>query len=169
MPYHFRPLTPDDARTMLGWRYPPPLDLYDADLDFMDENVESVLVPEFHYHTVLDGAGRMIGFCCFGEDAQVTGGDYGREAIDVGLSLDPALIGQGLGRDFLAAILALGRDLFAPSCFRATVVDFNRRSRRLFQRAGFLETQRFSPPNRPHLSFVVLERDEGTAVDPGAI
>lgn len=175
--FHFRLLTEDDARTMLAWRYPPPLDLYNADLAYMDENIDAVMTPEFHYYTVLDDAGQMIGFCCFGEDAQVTGGDYSRPAVDVGLSLDPALIGQGLGGPFLAAILDLGRTLFGPSpdtpapdgpkpflplggqrlLFRATVIDFNRRSRRLFEKAGFVQVQRFTSPRRPRHSFVVLE------------
>lgn len=158
--YRFRRFTPEDARTTLAWRYPPPLDLYDADPAYLKEDMASVLTPEFHYHAALDVQGRVVGFCCFGEDAQVTGGDYGRVATDVGLSLDPDLIGQGRGSRFLAAVLELGRDLFAPPRFRATVVDFNHRSRRLFERADFVQTQRFTPPGREHLAFVVLERNE---------
>lgn len=160
--FQFRPFTADDARTMLRWHYPPPLDLYDPDStpESLDADLAYLLNPAFHYHAAVDPAGRMMGFCSFGVDAQVPGGDYSRPALDIGLSLNPALIGQGLGDDFLAAILELSRDLFHPVRFRATVVDFNPRSRRLFERAGFHQTQTFHPPDRPELTFVVLEREE---------
>ena len=162
MIYRFHPFTPDDARAMLSWRYLPPLDLYNADSTpaSLDADVAYVLDPAFHYHAAVDPAGRMVGFCSFGEDAQVPGGDYSRPALDVGLSLNPGLIGQGLGDGFLAAVLDLSRELFHPDRFRATVVDFNRRSRRLLEKAGFRQTQTFHPPDRPQLTFVILEREE---------
>ncbi|MBP7964892.1 MAG: GNAT family N-acetyltransferase [Caldilineaceae bacterium] len=164
MIFTFRPFTADDARTMLSWRYPPPLDLYNINADTptpasLDADVAYLLSPAFHYHAALDATGHMMGFCCFGEDAQVPGGDYSRPALDIGLSLRPSLIGQGLGNNFLAAILDLGRELLHPVHFRATVVDFNPRSRRLFEKAGFRQTQTFHPPDRPQLTFVVLERE----------
>jgi len=162
MDYTFRPFTDADARTMLSWRYPPPLDLYNVDPrpETLDADVAYLLNPVFHYHAALDPTGRMMGFCSFGEDAQVPGGDYSRPALDIGLSLNPDLIGQGLGDGFLAAILDLSRDLFPLTRFRATVVDFNPRSCRLFEKAGFRQTQTFHPPDRPELTFVVLERGE---------
>ena len=162
MIFTFRPFTVDDARTMLGWRYPPPLDLYNVDPTpaSLDADVAYLLSPAFHYHAAVDSAGRMVGFCSFGEDAQVPGGDYSRPALDIGLSLNPSLIGQGLGDGFLAAILDLGREIFHPVRLRATVVDFNSRSRRLFEKAGFRQTQSFHPPDRLHLTFIVLEKLE---------
>jgi len=162
--YQFRPFTAAAARTMLSWRYPPPLDLYNFNPtpESLNADVAYLLDPAFHYHAAVDPAdpaGRMMGFCSFGEDAQVPGGDYSHPALDIGLSLAPSLIGQGLGDGLLAAILDLSRDLFHPARFRATVVDFNPRSRRLFEKAGFRQTQTFHPPDRPQLNFVILERD----------
>jgi RimJ/RimL family protein N-acetyltransferase len=108
--------------------------------------------------------GLLVGFCCFGADAQVPGGDYGlRNAVDVGLGMNPALVGRGLSHAFLAAVLGWGRQLFGPDFFRATVATINVRSQGMFSRAGFLITQRFHPPDNDTHEFLIMVRAEQEA------
>ena len=91
------------------------------------------------------------------DDAQVPGGDYSlRNAVDVGLGMNPALVGRGLSHGFLAAILDWGRQCFEPDYFRATVAGINLRSQGMFSRAGFFIIQRFRPPDNDIHEFLVM-------------
>lgn len=136
------PLDRAAAATVAGWRYPPPYDVYNLE--------DSAAVALFlsrrgrDYYQVRDGAGALLAFCCFGEEAQVPGGDYSAPALDVGLGLRPDLTGQGQGRRFLEAILAFGIEQFQPLNLRLTVAAFNARAIRLYTAAGFGEVERFT-------------------------
>ena len=68
------------------------------------EERENLLNPGYRYHAVLED-GELIGYCCFGEDAQVRGGTYREGELEVGWGMRPDLMGQGRGREFAAAIL----------------------------------------------------------------
>lgn len=133
----FAPITEEEARTVLRWRYPGMPLLNEPDDAEFETDVAALMRPEYNYYAAHDETGRLVGFCCFGEDAQVPGGDYALPALDVGLGLHPDLTGLGLSHGFLEAILAFGAATFAPDFFRATVADVNRRSLRLFEGAGF--------------------------------
>ena len=157
--YTFQPMTADNACAVLGWRYAEPYTFYNADPAYFDEDLAALLDPRHHYYTLHDAAGQLCGFCCFGYDARVPGGDYeDREALDVGLGIHPDLVGQGRGGPFLAAILDFARAEFAPPRFRATVAGFNPRSRRMFEKAGFGEAVHFLSHSEPPLEFVILVR-----------
>ncbi len=72
----------------------------------LDDAVKSFLEPRYAYHAAWRRDHGLAGFCCYGQDAQVPGGDYAAPAIDVGLGMRPDLVGQGLGDEFLRSILA---------------------------------------------------------------
>lgn len=133
----FAPITEPEARTVLRWRYPDMVVFPEPDGDELEEDVAALLRPDYHYYAAHDETGRLVGFCCFGEDAQVPGGDYMLPALDIGLGLHPDLTGRGLSHSFLEKILALGSELFEPEFFRATVAAVNARSLRLFEGSGF--------------------------------
>lgn len=154
----FSRMTAEEARVVLGWRWPDVAALYEPDLSRMEEEVEWLLTPEYHYHAVRDGGGELIGFCCFGDDAQVVGGDYALDALDVGLGLRPDLVGRGLAQEFLGEVMAFGVAQFAATSVRATVAADNQRSLRMFLRAGFEETQRFHSEDDPPIEFAILVR-----------
>jgi [ribosomal protein S18]-alanine N-acetyltransferase len=156
MRYSIQPLTASDARTLRTWRYPQPYTIYNLAGADEEEDLAYFLDPRNQFHGVLDEAGALVGFCSFGEDAQVPGGDYTALALDIGLGLRPDLTGQGLGAAFLEAILCFAQEHFEPSHFRATVAIFNIRSRRLFERHGFCVTQTFVSEGDPALTFLVL-------------
>lgn len=165
--YHFTPITEAEARAVLGWEYPAIGTLYQPDPSTFERDLEALLAPVYNYYAVRDEAGELAGFCCYGLDAQVPGGDYSLPAVDIGLGMHPARIGQGRSHGFLAAILAWGRELFAPDFFRATVADINVRSQGLFARAGFLIVQRFRAGEEEEHDFLVMLRAEQTEAEAG--
>ena len=161
----FTPITPAEAREVLNWRYPGLPALYNPTPEELEDDIEVLLTPAYNYYAVRSAGGLLVGFCCYGGDAQVPGGDYSlRNAVDVGLGMNPALIGRGLSHGFLAAILDWGRACFVPDYFRATVAAVNVRSQGMFARAGFLVIQRFRPQDNPQgqdaHEFLVMLRAE---------
>ena len=157
------PLRPELVDLIIGWHYLPPYDVY----DLSPADREPLLNPRYRYHQVLDGSGNLIGYCCYGADARVPGGEYtgsDHDFLDVGVGLHPDLVGRGLGADFVGAVLAYGQEHFHPANFRVTVADFNQRSLKTFRKLGFRESYHFrrKPDGMP---FTQLERshNEGTS------
>ena len=134
--YSISPLSEENAREITTWCYDPPYDLYDQE----PVHLAGLLNPDYRYHQVLDEIGNLVGFCCYGLDAQVPGGEYHEkfhEVLDVGVGMRPELTGQGLGETFVAEILDYGRTTYCPEEFRVSVAAFNKRSLKTFQKLGF--------------------------------
>ena len=113
------------------------------------------------YFSVRDETGQLIGYCCFGDEAKVAGGEYSEgepEIVDVGIGMNPGLVGRGFGRAFVAAILGFATNQYHPERFRVSIAEFNKRSQKTFQNLGFVETHRF-PRDGDGMEFVQLERD----------
>jgi ribosomal-protein-alanine N-acetyltransferase len=142
-PLQFSPMDEAAARTISKWRYEPPYEVYSMDREDADQLVGVFINPQYAYHAITDRAGALAGYCCFGADAQVPGGDYDNPALDVGLGVRPDLTGQGLGATFVSAVLRFARQNMAPTEFRITVAEFNKRALRVWQKAGFQPTQKF--------------------------
>jgi ribosomal-protein-alanine N-acetyltransferase len=139
----FGPMDEVSAREIFAWRYDPPYDFYNPKPDATDARIRHLLDPSKSYYAISDKAGSLVGYCCFGADAQVPGGSYGEAALDIGLGMRPSLTGQGRGLGFFTGILDFARREFAPSRFRVTVAAFNRRAMRVYEKAGFRPVQRF--------------------------
>jgi ribosomal-protein-alanine N-acetyltransferase len=158
MPLTFQPMDEASARAILCWRYDPPYDVYNLDPDPKGTELGFLLDPANHYYAVDGEDGDLEAFCCFGPDAQVPGGDYGAAALDIGLGVRPELTGQGRGLVYASAVCDFARSTFEPAAFRVTVARFNRRARRVWEKAGFRPGQAFE--REPDgLRFVVLTRD----------
>jgi ribosomal-protein-alanine N-acetyltransferase len=156
MVYTIAPLIPENALEIITWRYDPPYDLY----DLSREDITGLLLPENRYHAVLDEKSDLIGYCCFGKDAQVPGGDYSQGEpiiLDIGVGLHPDYVGRGLGKDFVSAILVFAARTYAPKIYRVTVAAFNQRSLRVFRSLGFRQTHSFTR-DLVELEFIQLER-----------
>ena len=156
MSYSLSPLTPDNAQYMISWRYDSPYDRYDLSPD----HISGLLNPGYRYHQVQDQSGELIGFCCFGEDARVPGGEYdeGEPAVlDIGAGMRPDLTGQGLGKRFIEAVLNFAKDTYHPEVYRVTIADFNQRSLKTFQNLGFIIRGQFSR-SLSDVQFTQLER-----------
>jgi ribosomal-protein-alanine N-acetyltransferase len=143
MAFVFEPMDENTARAVLGWRYEPPYDLYNTPLQHIGTGVKVLLDPINAYYKLAGSSGTVVAYCCYGPDGQVPGGDYALDALDTGLGLRPDLTGQGQGGTYVAAVLDFAREQFAPSTFRVTVAEFNKRALRVWQRAGFQRYQAF--------------------------
>ena len=60
--------------------------------------VQQFIQPELHFHAIMNLQQEFVGFCSFGADGQVPGGDYSLAALDIGLGMKPEYTGRGLGR-----------------------------------------------------------------------
>lgn len=156
--FTIQPMTREVAQAILSWQYSGEYAIYNLTSEYTEADVAPFLDPDNHYYAIHTPAAELVGFCCFGRDAQVPGGDYSTEALDVGLGMRPDWTGQGRGRLFLAAILAFAQQTFAPQLFRATIASFNVRSQRLFARHGFQEQTRFISGHAQRHEFVIVVR-----------
>ncbi|HEU6446225.1 MAG TPA: GNAT family N-acetyltransferase [Gaiellaceae bacterium] len=120
-----QPASAETFEAMAGWRYEPPYDFYDRDVD-------PVLNPE-RFHVALDEDGSLVGFYYF----EVKG-----DALEIGLGLRPDLTGRGLGLEFFRAGVEFGRERFRPALIVLNVAAFNERAIKVYERAGFRETGR---------------------------
>jgi ribosomal-protein-alanine N-acetyltransferase len=136
-----RPATERDVRVFAGWQYEPPYDVYDIDMT-PDEAVSYFLEPGIACHTLFDGS-ITVGYCTFGHDAQVPGGDYDADGIDIGLGVKPEETGSGLGSRFVAAVVAYALANLDPPQLRVTNATGNLRAIRVWTVAGFSEVSRF--------------------------
>ncbi len=162
MDYTFTLVDKAVIQAILCWQYTGEYTLYNALLDPETADIDAMSAEFFvnphNAYAAHDEAGILSGFCCFGVDAQVPGGDYISDALDIGLGLRPDLTGQGLGASFLSAILALAQQEFDSLHLRATIALFNTRCQRIFVKNGFQPTQHFMSRSEPPLAFVVMER-----------
>jgi ribosomal-protein-alanine N-acetyltransferase len=114
------PASDDVYRRLREWRYPPPYDFYDGDVD-------PSLNPE-RYFAALDPDGELVGFYYF---------EQKEPDLDFGLGLRPDLVGQGLGLEFFLAGLAYARERYRPRRVYLHLAEFNERARIVYERAGF--------------------------------
>ncbi|WP_144508310.1 GNAT family N-acetyltransferase [Bacillus thuringiensis] len=131
-------LTEEEANEINTWTYEEPYHLYS--FSGAKEVIEELL--DGTYYGCCDDNGEFIGYFCFGENAQVSGGRdahlYGGEdVIDIGLGMKPALTGKGLGKMFFQAGIDFVVKEFRPKTFRLSVATFNTRAIKLYKNIGF--------------------------------
>lgn len=160
------PITESDARAIVGWRYDGPHAAYNCPPDAAEETVRLMLDPANAYHAARDEQGELVGYCCFGVDARVPGGDYSDDTVlDAGLGLRPDLTGCGLGHAFVDAIAAFARTQLGHRHLQLTVAAWNRRAIRTFEKTRFRTTHSFShdtPGGRANASteWLQMTRDD---------
>ena len=114
------PATDEDFAELNAWRYEPPYDFYDGDVD-------PVVNPE-RYFGACDEHGELVGFYYF---------EPKPPDLDYGLGLRPDLVGQSLGLEFFLAGLTFARERYQPRRVYLHVAEFNERARKVYERAGF--------------------------------
>ncbi|HEX3326201.1 MAG TPA: GNAT family protein [Actinomycetota bacterium] len=122
-----RPLADADALAISAWQYPGRDSTYD---------VNEVFTSEQGVWAVDDGS-KLVGYCCFGPEARVPGIDEEEGTVDVGYGMAPDLVGRGLGRSFVAAILDFAVAEFSPQRFRLLILSWNQRSLKVAEALGF--------------------------------
>jgi RimJ/RimL family protein N-acetyltransferase len=99
-----------------------------------------------YYAVVASDSGELVGFCCFGAEARVSGQIAVEETLDVGFGLRPDLVSRGIGAALLRAVLSFAAEQFVATRCRVAIASFNERSRRLCESAGFEVIRRFEGP-----------------------
>ena len=152
------PITSAEIDIFVRWRYEPPADMYnmlsdEEDGDAYDEIIAYFLEAEINCCAILH-EDEFVGFCTFGLDGRVDGGDYSQPALDIGMGMKPELTGQKHGDDFIAAIIQYANETFAPSHLRVTIAISNQRAQRVWQKAGFVQQERFICPRNGKPFFI---------------
>lgn len=158
-PLRFAALDEASARKITRWRYGGRYSIYDGS----EDELSALLAPEHRYFGAWHG-GELVGYCCFGPDARVPGGDYRRgepEVLDVGGGLRPDLAGKHLGELLARQVLRFAVELLRPSVLRVTVLRANVRACALCRRLGFREVHRFRVEDFQDGEVVQLEREAG--------
>ena len=125
---HARELTVEEAEQPLGWHYPEPYETSDA---------EGPLGQDLGFFAVDDEDGRLVGFGCTGVEARVPGVEDESGTVDVGYGMRPDLVGRGLGREFVGAVLAHAAEANPSARLRMSILRWNDRSRRVAEAHGF--------------------------------
>jgi len=151
----YQPVDEKTAREFLQWQYEPPYDIYNCPPEEVEKAVQYNLDPANNVYAMFDQDDKLIGYCSYGKDAQVPGGDYDADALDIGLMIKPELTGQGLGAGFARDVIHNGSRLFGPGKRRVTIAAFNRRAIRVWEKNGFHQTQTFKR-ERDGMDFIVM-------------
>lgn len=140
-PFHsFRivPLTVDHCRELCSWRYEPPYNLYawrtwtemeKEQLEFGDPHIRDA-----QYAAVLDAEDGLAGFAQFFPLVGVT---------RIGLGMRPELCGLGLGTDIVTAIVEEAKKRAPGQEIDLEVPVWNIRAHKVYERAGFIKTDRY--------------------------
>ena len=145
MVYVFVPMTQEHARAILGWQSSAPFGFYNHRPSELEADLRTFLDPQNPYYSVIEDHIKLVGYCCFGTEAQVPGGVHETDdTLDIGAGMLPDLMGTRLAPHFLNSILDWASARFSPKHFRMTVACFNRTVIRLCTEAGFKPEQTFT-------------------------
>lgn len=139
----FKALDREQALAILNWNYPYPYDYYNFDRDRIQEELCYLLEEKNAFFAILNQQGDLEGFCSFGSDARVPGGNYSSEAIDIGMGIRPDLIGLGRGKCYARAVADYGENKYQAKQLRVTIAFFNKRAQRVWQQLGFDRQEKF--------------------------
>lgn len=158
MQISYRSVDEKSAREFLAWQYEPPYDIYNCPPEQVEEAVRYNTDPVNHVFAMFNPQGELVGYCSYGADARVRGGDYSENALDIGLVLNPAWTGQGHGADFAQEVISRGVENYAPQKLRVTIAAFNHRAIRVWEKNGFRQTQTFKRSG-DGLEFIIMTRN----------
>jgi RimJ/RimL family protein N-acetyltransferase len=144
MNFKITTLTEEQIRTSIAWEYSAPYAMYNISTEDMESQVRFFSDPENGYFAITDEQGELLGFCNFGADARVPGGDYSTVAIDIGMGMRPDLIGKGFGKQHASAVFNFAATVYPQQQHRVTIAEFNLRAQRLCHRFGFTPLSRFT-------------------------
>ncbi len=128
-----RDLLSAEAVAVCRWRYEGRWSAYDGRAGDV-----GLLSSANGYHAIAEqGAGTFLGFFCVGAEARVPGLAEQPGVVDVGVGLDPTIIGRGRGASIGRPVLEWVERRYPGLQQRAVVQSWNQRSLRLSRRLGF--------------------------------
>lgn len=142
------------AIQILNWKYKPPYDFYNN--EYSKEALEELLNSS--YYALVDTENELFGFFCTGKSAQVPArhamGAYEERLVDMGLGMNPMLVGEGRGAEFCLLIIKLIEQDFQNAPIRLTVAKFNKRAIHLYRKLGFIEEHEFQTDRAQFMTMV---------------
>jgi [ribosomal protein S18]-alanine N-acetyltransferase len=111
--------------------------VYDFNPADAKANLRYLLDPVNNFRAILDATGALVGFCSYGVDGQVPGGDYRVNALDIGMGIRPDKTGRGHGTAYARAVVQYGVEHYGASKARVTIAHLNLRARRVWENLGF--------------------------------
>lgn len=156
-----QPITEKQVHEIITWAYEPPYDLYNLSNDPHPLSETIAYFLRIPCYAIMHDEGTLLAFFTFGEDAQVPGGDYSAEALDIGLGVHPDLTGKGMGEQFVTAVINFAIANRHPPTLRVTIAEFNKRAYRIWEKQGFQPQQKFTNTNRTKKTFFILTKPVG--------
>lgn len=156
--YQFNPMRLDEAKSIVNWTYDYPYSIYNMSDD--SEDIQELMDGSYFSVSTMDN--ELLGFFCFGNNAQVPAGEqqgmYQDQAfLDIGLGMRPDLTGKGRGREYMLAGIQFAQAKYKQHRFRLSVAAFNKRAIALYEGAGFRSKATFI--NGSQTAFLVMERE----------
>ncbi|MFJ7934925.1 GNAT family N-acetyltransferase [Sporosarcina sp. NPDC096371] len=130
MVYNFKTMTQEQAEDIAySWHYDGEYSFYDMEAD--QEDLVEFLDPEKRgdYTFIVLKDHTLVGFFSFTKIEANT--------IDIGLGMRPDLTGGGDGLAFVKAGVAFAESTFTPDKITLSVVTFNKRAIKVYEKAGF--------------------------------
>ncbi|WP_204141327.1 GNAT family N-acetyltransferase [Halomicronema sp. CCY15110] len=156
MELQIKPLEINHGREILNWRYSYPYDIYNFQGD-IEHGLANLLAPDNAFFAILNLQGVLEGYCSFGADGQVPGGDYRAAGLDIGMGIRPDLTGKGNGKFYAQAVVDYEIEHFQSEQLRVTIADFNQRAQRVWRKVGFEPAKAFYKTGTEN-KFVILCR-----------
>jgi len=153
----FLPIDETSARQFLQWKYEPPYEVYNYSPENFERDLAYHLDPANNLYSMVR-EGELIGYCSYGRDARVPGGDYSEEALDIGMMIKPELTGQGQGSHYANAVMQNGIAKYNPKKLRVTILDTNQRAMKVWMKNGFQKGQAFISDSHQQ-GFVIFTKD----------
>ena len=86
--FSYRPTDEAAAREFPQWKYEPAYEIYNCLPQYLEEDLVYHLDPTNNMDSIYRD-GELVGFCSFGQDGRVAGGDFDEHALDIGLMIKP--------------------------------------------------------------------------------
>lgn len=123
-------MTVDEAADVATWRYRGDWSVYDL-------STPQPIIDNLASYLSVASADELVGFCCTGIEARVSGIDEDPAILDVGMGMHPNLVGCGNGARFGETVFEYLDECHPGVTLRAVVQSWNERSLRLTHRLGF--------------------------------
>ncbi|WP_053220072.1 GNAT family N-acetyltransferase [Virgibacillus senegalensis] len=133
-----------------NWHYPGEYSFYDMEAD--EEDLAEFLDAERRAddYFAVEKDGQLMGFFSFRERQS--------GKVEMGLGMKPEWTGMGKGLAFLQSGLHFACSNYQPTAITLSVAAFNKRAIKLYEKAGFVETDTFKQnTNGGSYNFVSME------------
>ena len=140
-----RPFSESEARAVSSWSSEPPFDIYNGDPSWFEDYL-AIDADGYGFYALTNADDEVVGFCCFGAEARVSGQAPAAGVVDIGGGVRPDLVSNGIATQAFPAIIGFATSTFEATTFRTAVASFNQRSTRLCLAAGFRIARSFEGP-----------------------